>query len=580
MPLKTGRAAAVPPFIVMDIIKAANARDAARTAGRGEADAAGRTIHMEVGQPSTGAPRGVAEAAKRALDSGRALGYTEAMGIPALRAALAAHYRATYGLAIDPGRICVTVGASGAFPLAFLAAFDPGDRVALASPFYPPYVNILQALGLEPVLLEAAAESRFQPTVAQLEALSAGPDGPPAGLILASPCNPAGTMLHPDELAALARWCERRGVRLIADEIYHGLTYEAPADTALRHSASAIVVNSFSKYFSMTGWRLGWLVLPEDLVRPVECLTQNLFISAPTLSQEAALAAFDCHEELGANVRRYAENRALLLAELPRAGFERLAPAEGAFYLYADVTHLTNDSMEFCRRMLAEIGVAATPGLDFDRSRGNRFVRFSFAGSTAAVGSSAMPRAAPRTGPLPPPHLLAVPPHWRLGAELRLARRCYDHLAGVLGVALHDALLARGALRPAAPTQGRPPYALTAAGEALMARLGIDLPALRAGRRRLAWGCTDCSERRPHLAGALGAAVLARCVALGWVERGAARAACEAERRRVTVTPAGVGALREWIGLDWPPAQTCAAAVRHLGNRAGRRGARRRRAAR
>ncbi|MCC7427086.1 MAG: aminotransferase class I/II-fold pyridoxal phosphate-dependent enzyme [Alphaproteobacteria bacterium] len=390
MPLKTGRAASVPAFIVMDIIKAANARDSARAADRAmAADPATRTIHMEVGQPSTGAPRGVVEAAKRALDSGAALGYTEALGIPPLRAALAAHYRDTYKVEVPPDRIAITVGASGAFPLAFLAAFDPGDRIALATPFYPPYVNILQALGFRPVLMEAGADSRFQPTIAMLEALAAGPEGPPDGLIIASPCNPAGTMLHADELAGLAAWCERRGVRLIADEIYHGLAYEQPAETILRYSRTAIVVNSFSKYFSMTGWRLGWLVLPEDLVRPVECLTQNLFISPPTISQQAAVAAFDCHEELQANIRRYAENRALLLAELPQAGFDRLAPAEGAFYIYADVGHLTNDSMEFCRRMLSEIGVAATPGLDFDRGRGSRFLRFSFAGSTADMAEAA-----------------------------------------------------------------------------------------------------------------------------------------------------------------------------------------------
>ena len=260
----------------------------------------------------------------------------------------------------------MTVGASGGFPLAFLAAFDPGDRVALASPFYPPYVNILTALGMRPVILEAGPETRFQPSVAMLEQL----DPPPDGLIVASPCNPAGTMLHPDELAAIAAWCDAAGVRLISDEIYHGLNYDSPIATAASLSPHAVVVNSFSKYFSMTGWRIGWLVLPEDLVRPVERLAQNLFISAPHISQVAAEAAFDCHDELAANVARYRRSRDHLLRALPEAGFTRLSPAEGAFYLFADITDRSNDSTAFCARMLAEVGIAVTPGVDFDHARG------------------------------------------------------------------------------------------------------------------------------------------------------------------------------------------------------------------
>lgn len=378
MALKVGKGAEAPPFIVMDVIAAANARAAASAPGDP------RVIRMEVGQPSTGAPAAAVEAAVAAMRAGETLGYTEAFGIRPLRERIARLYAERYGVDVPVARIAVTVGASGAFPLAFLAAFDRGDRVALASPFYPPYVNILTALGLEPVLLEAGPESRYQPTVAMLAAL----DPPPDGLIVASPCNPAGTMLHRDELAAIARWCAGHGVRLISDEIYHGLTYGEPATTAAA-IPGAVVINSFSKYWSMTGWRVGWMVLPEDLTRPVERLAQNLFISAPGVSQVAALAAFDADAELRGHLARYAANRALLLDALPRAGIDRLAPAEGAFYLYADVGHLTNDSAGWCTRMLAEIAVAATPGVDFDRTRGHRTVRLSFCGATEDMAEAA-----------------------------------------------------------------------------------------------------------------------------------------------------------------------------------------------
>jgi aspartate/methionine/tyrosine aminotransferase len=376
--LKVGRGAAAPPFIVMDVIAAANARAGALPPG------APGVIRMEVGQPGTGAPAGAREAAIAALRSGDPLGYTEAFGRRSLRERIAAHYQDWYGLDIPAERIAVTVGASGAFPLAFLAAFDPGDRVAMAAPFYPPYVNILTALGFQPVILEAGPETRFQPTVAMLERL----DPPPDGLIIASPCNPAGTMLHPDELAAIATWCDRAGVRLVSDEIYHGLNYESPLTTAAT-GRNAIVVNSFSKYFSMTGWRVGWLVLPDDLIRPVECLAQNLFISAPHISQVAAEAAFDCHPELQANVARYRRARDHLVAALPAAGFRLLCPAEGAFYLFADVAARSNDSTALCARMLAEAGVAASPGVDFDHARGSRFVRFSYCGPESDMTEAA-----------------------------------------------------------------------------------------------------------------------------------------------------------------------------------------------
>ena len=376
--LKLGRTAAVPPFRVMDVIAAANARQAALPPG------APGIIRMEVGQPGTGAPRGAVEAVQRALAGGAALGYTEAFGRPSLRARIAAHSLDWYGCAIDPARIAVTMGASAAFPLVFLAAFDPGDRIAMAAPYYPPYRNIAAALGLVPVVIETGVGTRYQPTVAALERLDPLPDG----LIVASPCNPAGTMLHRDELAALAAWCHARGVRLISDEIYHGLQYGQPVATAAAFSPSAVVINSFSKYFSMTGWRVGWTVLPEELVRPVECLAQNLFISAPHIAQIAAEAAFDCHDELAANVHRYRRSRDLLLREMPGVGFERLAPAEGAFYLYADIGDRTNDSAAFCARLLAEAGIAAASGVDFDAARGHQTVRFSYCGAEAAMADA------------------------------------------------------------------------------------------------------------------------------------------------------------------------------------------------
>jgi aspartate/methionine/tyrosine aminotransferase len=368
--LKIGKGASAPPFIVMDVISAANARQAALPVG------APHVIRMEVGQPGTGAPAGSVAAAQAALRSGHPLGYTEAFGLRPLRERIAAHNLDWYGLNPPIDRIAVTVGASGGFPLAFLAAFDPGDRIAMAAPFYPPYVNILTALGMIPVIMEAGPETRFQPTVAMLEKLDPRPDG----LIVASPCNPAGTVLHRDELAAIAVWCDRNGVRLISDEIYHGLNYDSPIASAAEFSDSAIVVNSFSKYFSMTGWRIGWLVLPPDLTRPVECLAQNMFISAPYISQVAAEAAFDCHAELQANIAGYRRSRDHLLTALPAAGFDRLSPAEGAFYLFADIGERSNDSVAFCARMLEEAGVAVSPGVDFDRTRGGRFVRFSYCG--------------------------------------------------------------------------------------------------------------------------------------------------------------------------------------------------------
>ncbi len=374
MTLKVASRGRVPPFIVMDVLRAANERAAA-----GE-----DVLHLEVGQPGTPAPQAVLDAAKQALDADR-IGYTDALGIAPLRARLARHYRDRHGVEVDPDRIMVTPGSSGSFLLGFLAAFDVGDRVVLAAPGYPAYRNILTALGIEPVSLLTEAEHRFQPTPELLD----GVEGPLHGLIVASPSNPTGTMLDRAALGALVDYCRDRGIRLVSDEIYHGITYGAPAVSALELDEQALVINSFSKYYSMTGWRLGWMVMPEDLLRPVECLGQNLFISAPTLSQYAGLAALDCQDVLDGYVAAYARNREVLLRELPKAGFDRLAPADGAFYLSADVTHLTNDSEDFCRRMLDETGVAATPGVDFDPERGNRFLRFSFAGPEAEMAEAA-----------------------------------------------------------------------------------------------------------------------------------------------------------------------------------------------
>ncbi len=376
MALKIAERGQVAPFMVMDVMRAANRREAAQQA----------VYHLEVGQPGAGAPKGVLDAAARALSSDR-LGYTDALGIPPLREAIAGYYGDYYGLGIDPERIIVTTGSSGGFVLAFLSVFDAGDRVALAAPGYPCYRTILSAFGVAPVELPTEPKDRFQPTPALLE--RAQRDGPLDGLIVASPSNPTGTMLPTAEFQALAAYCDAQGIRLISDEIYHGITYDRKADTALAFTDNALIINSFSKYFSMTGWRIGWMVVPGELVRTMECLAQNLFISAPTLSQFAALAAFDYRTEFDARVAGYDTNRRILLDALPEAGFSKLAPADGAFYIYADIGDLTNDSDAFCRRLLDETGVALTPGLDFDRDRGARFMRISYAESEDVIRGAA-----------------------------------------------------------------------------------------------------------------------------------------------------------------------------------------------
>ncbi|MEQ6902269.1 pyridoxal phosphate-dependent aminotransferase [Nocardioides sp. YIM 152588] len=372
--LAAAQRANVPPFYVMDVLAAAAERQ--RTHGD--------VINLAAGQPSTGAPAPVNAEAVRLLQSGDPLGYTPAVGIPELREAIAGHHRAHYGIDATADDVVVTTGSSGGFLLAFLAAFEVGDRVAIARPGYPCYRNVLAALGCEVVELPTGPATRFQPTVEDVARAHA--TEPIRGLIVASPGNPTGTMLAREELTDLARWCEENDVQLISDEIYHGIEYgtgERAASCAWETSREAVVFGSFSKYFSMTGWRLGWMLAPERLRRPVDVLTGNFSICPPVLSQRAALAAFtpESYAELDGHVRRYAENRGLLLDGLRRIGITGLAPADGAFYAYADVRHLTTDSMTYAKDLLARTGVALTSGVDFDTVDGGSYLRFSFAGS-------------------------------------------------------------------------------------------------------------------------------------------------------------------------------------------------------
>lgn len=368
--------AGIPPFHVMDVWLAAAERQRSH----------GDLVNLSAGQPSVGAPAPVRAAAAAALSTNQ-LGYTVALGIPELRSAIAGSYADRYGLSVDPDDVVVTTGSSGGFLLAFLACFDAGDRVAIASPGYPCYRNILTALGCEVVEIPCGPDTRFQPTAAMLTELAE--TGPLAGVIVASPANPTGTVLEPAELAAIAAWCDTAGVRLISDEVYHGLVYAGAPQTscAWQTSRNAVVANSFSKYFAMTGWRLGWLLVPPALRRAVDCLTGNFTICPPVLAQYAAVAAFtpESIAESDGHLRHYATNRALLLNGLRDLGIDRLAPTDGAFYVYADVSEHTDDSLEFCARLLADTGVALAPGVDFDTERGHTFVRLSFAGPTADI---------------------------------------------------------------------------------------------------------------------------------------------------------------------------------------------------
>jgi len=371
--LQAARRSAVEPFIAMEVLASAVSREAAGH----------RVVRMEVGQPSAPAPTSVLEAAHAAI-RGR-LGYTEALGIRPLREAIAAHYAETYGVDVGPDRIAVTAGSSGAFSLAFLAAFDVGDRVAVPTPGYPAYRNLLGALGLEVVEIETTAATRWTLTPEMIAAAHA--EKPLAGVLIASPANPTGTMYSPDSLKALVETCDHLGLWFISDEIYHGLVFSGRETTALSYSPRVIVVNSFSKYFCMTGWRIGWMVMPEVLVKPIDRLAQNLYLSNNEISQRAAVAAFspDARRQLDQVKASYAANRAHLLERLPAIGFDELLPVDGAFYVYASVRRFANDSVDFCRRLLIEAGVAATPGPDFDRARGTGYMRFSFAGSEADI---------------------------------------------------------------------------------------------------------------------------------------------------------------------------------------------------
>jgi aspartate/methionine/tyrosine aminotransferase len=358
------RAEAVKPFLAMDMMAQAGRLERAGT----------DIVHMEVGQPSGGPAMKVIEAAHQALKTQR-LGYTDALGIPALRQRISEHYKQTYNVDVSPDRIVVTTGSSAGFVLAFTACFDHGARVGLAAPGYPAYRNILTGTGLETVDIVTTAQSRWAPSIK--DATESDLDG----LLVASPANPTGTMLPPDDLNKLVLACKKAGVRFISDEIYHGLTFGQPQATALQYDPDAIVINSFSKYYCMTGWRIGWMVVPEHLVRAMECLSQNLYISTPAISQFAALASFDAIEELEARKTVYAENREYLMNALPAIGIDQFTPVDGAFYIYADISKFTNNSLEFTTRMLNEAGVAATTGLDFDPYDGARHMRLSFAGS-------------------------------------------------------------------------------------------------------------------------------------------------------------------------------------------------------
>ena len=372
--LKISNRSLIPPFIVMDVMRAANERAASGS----------DVLHLEVGQPSSPAPKKVIETAQFVLDDDK-LGYTDALGISLLREKISGHYRDTYGVNLDPKRIVITSGSSGGLLLSFLSSFDVGDCVGMATPGYPAYKNMLKSLGVKVVEVPVDSKSHFQLKREVLDKLSENLDG----LIISSPSNPTGSMISSSDMRDLVDWCDRRGTRLISDEIYHGIVYGEQASTALSYGTDVIIINSFSKYFSMTGWRLGWMVIPESMIRSIECLAQNLYISPPSLSQMAAVAVFDCMDELNENVARYRINRDILLEKLPNAGLERFAPVDGAFYIYANVSHLTNDSSEFCKRMLSEIGVAMTPGIDFDGINGKSYVRLCFAGATQDINQAA-----------------------------------------------------------------------------------------------------------------------------------------------------------------------------------------------
>ena len=371
--LKVSERSNIAPFFAMEVLRSAN-----QLAGKGK-----DILHLEVGEPGFRPPEKVIAAAKAVIQD-KHIGYTEALGLAEFSQNIARHYQEYYKTTVDTNRVVATIGASGAFLLAFLAAFDTGDRVGIVEPGYPAYRNILSALGLNAISIYAGPEHRFQPTISLIKDA-----GRLDGLIIASPSNPAGTMLTGEELQQIVVWCGKNNVRLVSDEIYHGIGYRWSPTTAISFDDQAIVINSFSKYFSMTGWRIGWMVCPPELMPRIERLAQNFFVSPSSLSQHAGIAALTCRPELDQYVASYASNRQFLLEHLPKAGLDKLSPADGAFYLYADVSHLTEDSKMFCEEILRETGVATTPGLDFDIQKGHRYLRISYAGSKKTITTAA-----------------------------------------------------------------------------------------------------------------------------------------------------------------------------------------------
>ncbi len=369
--LKISDRSKMPPFMAMDIMRLA-----------AELDANGSDIvHLEVGQPSSSAPQPVIQMLAESMVKQRTHGYSVALGIPELRQRIAEHYQEWYKVNIHSEQVAVTVGSSTAFAISFMAAFDVGDRIAIPNPGYPAYRNLMLGMGLEPVILPAGVKEGWMPRLQEMEKWKKLPDG----LMIASPHNPTGVVIPDEELKNICKWCDRNGVRLISDEIYHGLSYTDRCETAFKYNDNVIVINSLSKYFSMTGWRIGWMILPEQLVNAAERLAQNLYISAPTPNQIAAVKAFDCVEELDKHVNRYKDNRQVLLSGLPSEFLGKAAPCDGAFYIYADISALSVDSISFAKKLLDEAGVATTPGVDFDPIDGNRYLRLSFAGSTHSM---------------------------------------------------------------------------------------------------------------------------------------------------------------------------------------------------
>ena len=374
MTLKVSKRSDISVFRVLDILRVVNERIA-----QGE-----DIIHMDAGQPCDGAPQEALEHLVNVMNEQPRLGYTEATGLPVLRQRIARWYQEQYGVDVTPDQVALSVGASGAFLLTFLSVFEAGDKVALAAPGYPAYRNILKALDIEPLEIETTVQTNYQPTIEDLERTHAN-EGPIEGLIIASPSNPTGTILSPDELKAICEWCEKNEVRLIADELYHRVTFEDPAETILRYSETGIVVNSFSKYFAMTGWRLGWVVLPTNLAPRIKAMAESLFVSPPAPSQHVALEVFNHKDKLDEYVLKYKKNLEILREELPKAGFDKLSDTKGAFYLYADISHLTDDSEKFCKDLLDTAKVSMTPGVDFDTQRGHQTIRISFAGPVEEI---------------------------------------------------------------------------------------------------------------------------------------------------------------------------------------------------